>query len=121
MLATSLTRRSAWLPSLGLSLVLLTGCDEDVVEPDPADSVVAMRVVIGNTTVTINEGNQVTGGPVVIPAGITNMTVSFLDESNNVVSGLDEFELRVTVTNTALVRFDRTGAFAGTLTRLGAG
>jgi hypothetical protein len=105
-----------------LAGALLTGCSDDPVEPgDPADAVVAMRITIGSTVVTVNEGGTVTGGPVNIGAGATSVSVVFLDSGGATVTGLGDFVVHATPANTGIMTFQSTGAFTGTLTRVSAG
>jgi hypothetical protein len=101
-----------------------TACGDDPVieEPDPAEEVVAMRLTIGSQTITINELGTVTGGPILLPRANTTVTAVFLDEDDSIVTGLDaEFRLEVTIGNTTLATFTRTGAFSGTLAGVAAG
>ena len=116
--------RSRWGMIARFALVgaLLTACGDDPVEPgDPADAVVAMRITVGGTVVTVNEGGTVTGGPVNIGAGATSVSVAFLDSDGDTVTGLGDFVVRATPANTGIMTFQSTGDFTGTLTRVSAG
>jgi hypothetical protein len=78
-----------------------------------------MRLAVGNQVVTVRRSDgAVTGGPIVIGQGATNFSATFLDGSGNPVSGLDDFELRVTPANPGLVTFNRVSALSGTLNRV---
>ena len=109
--------------SLALATSIIAACGDDPVEEeDPADSIVTMTLLVGNQTIIYSKvTSSVTGGPIVIGAGNTVVSVSFKDAAGATVTGLDAFELRVTPTNTALVTFASTGKFTGTLTKVGAG
>jgi hypothetical protein len=98
-------------------------CNDDPAdEGDPAEAVVAMRLTVGSQTITINETGAVTGGPIVLPRGNTNIAAVFLDAANATVSGLDaEFRLEVTTDNASIAAFSRTSSFAGTLVGAAAG
>jgi hypothetical protein len=107
-----------------LPLILaFAACGDDPVaqEEDPADAVVAMRLVVGSQTITVSDNGTVTGGPIVLPRGNTTITASFLDDANAVVTGLDEFRLEVTTDNAAVASFTRTSAFVGNLVGSAAG
>src|SRR5688572_4635960 len=115
--------RIVFLAPLALALVAASACGDDPLgtDDDPADSVVAVRLQIGNTTVTVNEGGVVSGGPAQIGAGATAIAAAFIDSQGNAVAGLGEFELRVTPANAALLTFARNGQFTGTLNRVAPG
>jgi hypothetical protein len=123
MFATHRWTRRLLLAPLAITGALLVGCDDDGTEPedDPADAIEEMRLTIGSGTVTIDRGGNVSGGPVTIAAGATVVTAVFLDDEGATVGGLDEFELRVTPTNTGIMTWQSTSAFSGTLTHVSAG
>ncbi|MCI0436606.1 MAG: hypothetical protein L0271_23655 [Gemmatimonadetes bacterium] len=107
-----------------LPLVLaFAACSDDPMEEeeDPAEAVVAMRLVVGNQTITVADNGTVTGGPINLTQGNTAVTASFLDAANAVVGGLDDFRLEVTSDNAAVASFARTGAFTGNLVGAAAG
>jgi hypothetical protein len=119
------TRALAFAP-LFAAVSLLAACDDDPTDEDHdhAEEIVTYRVQIGNSTVVLNEGGGiVSGGPVVIGAGVHNVTVTYLDAAGaSLNSELEaDFETRIAPANAALVTFARTGAFTGTLTRVAAG
>jgi hypothetical protein len=115
------TRFATSLFVAAVAIPFAASCDEDPVEPeDPADAIVAIRLTAGTQNVTITEGSA--QGSFTLPIGATNVTATFLDEDDAAVTlDSDEFEIQLEPSNTALVTFARTGAFAGTLTGVAAG
>src|SRR5688572_24531363 len=101
MFWTARKTRLAMLAPLFAGLGLATACGDDPTdeEEDPAELIETIRLGIGNQTVGIAKGGAVTGGPIVI-SGNTNVTATFLDASGNPVAALQDFELRLTPTNT---------------------
>jgi hypothetical protein len=95
-------------------------CDEAEVEPEP--EVATLRLVLGgSTTVDINAETGA-GGPIVI-SGSTSFSAQFLkvDGSPETLVTDADFRLDVTPTNTAIVTFTRSGAFAGTFNKVSTG
>lgn len=97
-------------------VVGLTACDDDPTDVEPEPDVEAVRLVIGTTTVTIS-GGVVTGGPVTIPVGDTNVTATFLNSAGvqDPIAHSDEFELRIESSDDAIASFTSTGDFTGTI------
>jgi hypothetical protein len=125
MIMLSVMRRNARRFAIALPLLMLVAAacgDDPVAEEDPAEAVVAMRLTIGTQTITVSDNGTVTGGPIMIPVGNTAITAAFLDDANQVVTGLDaEFRLDVTTNNANVATFTATSAFAGNLTGVAAG
>jgi hypothetical protein len=118
-------RRLLAMFAMALLVSFTVACDDDDAtdpEEDAADRIVTMRLAVGLQVINVRrvDGN-VTGGPIAIGAGATNISATFLDASGNTMAGLDEFELRVTSGNTAFVTFNRVSTFAGTLVRVAPG
>ena len=115
-------RFRSFLPYFAMfTLLAVAACDDDPVEPeDPADAVVTMRLTVGTQAINITDGN-VTGGPINLSVGNMAITATFLDDAGAQVTGLDDFELRVTSDNATVASFNRTGAFAGNLVGAAAG
>jgi hypothetical protein len=117
------TRSLAFVPTIA-ALSLLAACGDDPVEPgDPAEEIATIRITIGANTANLNvDGTAISGIPIVIPAGTHPVTATFLDDAGASLNAeLGEFEMRLTPANTAVLTFARTGAFAGTVTRVAAG
>jgi hypothetical protein len=111
------------LPLLVPMLLVAAAACSDSTEPEPEPEVATMRLIIGGTdTVTVAENGAVTGGPITIDA-TTSIAAEWLRDDGTpdpIVDGAT-FELAVVVANTGIVTFTRTGAFAGTLTKVAAG
>jgi hypothetical protein len=123
---TRWTRALALAPLLA-AVSVLAACDDSPTDEDHdhAEEVASIRIAIGASVVVMNTSGTVTSGPnpVIIGTGTHTVGVSFLDDAGATInSELEgEFEARLTPANTALVTFARTGAFAGTLTRVAPG
>jgi hypothetical protein len=104
--------------SLGLMLAACTGA-----EPEAEPAVATMRLTVGTQTIDVADNGAVTPAAGITISANTNLTATFLkaDGSAETLVTADEFELRVTPANAALVTFTRSGAFAGTLNRLASG
>ena len=109
------------LVSLCVGPGAVSGCGDGDDDFDPADQVLQMRLLVGAQTLVVSLGGGVTNAPIVIGAGETSLSAAFLNPAGNPMGGLDDFELRVTPANTALVRFNRISAFAGTLIEVAPG
>lgn len=101
-------------------------CDSDSTGPDDhdhAEEVASIRLTVGSQTITIAENGAVTGGPVILTAGgATAISAEFLaDDGDEVDVHDDDFRLDIEPSNTGVVAFARTGAFAGTLSGVAAG
>jgi hypothetical protein len=119
------TRALTFAP-LFATVAMMAACGDDPTaeEEDPAEAIESVRLTIGASTVTLNTSGTVISGtsPIVIPAGTHVVTATFLDGAGASINAeLGEFEMRLTPANAALLTFTRTGAFAGTLTRVAAG
>ena len=136
------TRRShmAVFAPFVLAVVLSAGCGDGGTKPEftPEEQLAPTGLHFGdgyiaaifgndpnpdlNALVDVWAGGRVEGAAVVIAAGAPTMvTATFHDAATNLVTGLDEYEFMVTPADTAMLRFTRTSAFAGRLTRLAAG
>ncbi len=118
-----LRKKHLILLALALATSFTAACGDDpVVEEDPADAIVKMNLLVGTQGIMVTaESGVVAGGPIVIGAGTTAFAASFVDAAGATVTGLDEFEVRVTPVNTAVVTYTSTGKFTGTLTRIAPG
>ena len=121
------TRRLAFVPLLA-AVALLSACDDDPTngDDDPGERVESFRITIAGNSgpLTLNaSGTPVSGPNPLIVSGTRAITVEFLDASGNSLNSQLEgdFEARIESANGALVTFARTGAFAGTVTRMGVG
>ena len=106
---------------LAAALVSASACGDDSDDFDPADQVLQMRLLVGSQVIVVSEGGGVSGAPIAIGGGATNISATFLNPSGNPVGGLDDYELRVTPANTSIVRFNRVSAFAGELAQVAVG
>ncbi|HUF67413.1 MAG TPA: hypothetical protein VMM79_02085 [Longimicrobiales bacterium] len=95
----------------------LVACGDSTGPDDHEEIPHEVRLTVGSQVITINEDGVVTGGPITIPVGSTNITAVFLDDEGDVIGDLsaDEYELQVTSDNAAVASFNRTSAFAGSL------
>jgi len=114
--------RSLLFAPLLATAALVAACDDDSTEPedDPADAIVEMRLNIASVTVTIDRGGNVTPGQLNFGPGIGTISATFVDSEGATVTGLDEFELRVTFDD-PFMTYESTGPFTGTLTNVSAG
>jgi hypothetical protein len=93
----------------------LVACGDSTDPDDHEELPHEVRLTIGTQVVTINDSGVVTGGPIMIPIGITIITAVFLDDEDAVIDDLsaDEYELRVTSDDPVVASFNRSSAFAG--------
>jgi hypothetical protein len=120
----AILRRRTLLAMLFVSAFTVSACSDDPVEADPEPEVATLRLVIGTQTVSVNVASGVvTGGPVVIARGNTNVTATFLRADGSaepLVTGT-LFRLDGTSSNNAVLTYTSTGPFTGTLNGLQAG
>ena len=119
----AILRRRTLLAVLFVSAFTVSACS-DSTEPDPEPAVATLRLVIGTQTVSVNVASgAVTGGPVIIARGNTNVTATFLraDGSAEALVTGTLFRLDGTSSNSAVVTYTSTGAFTGTLNGVQAG
>ena len=120
---TTLRRNAPFAAVLALTAFAMPGCD-DSVEPEPEPEVETLRLTIGTQTVSVNiDSGVITGGPVVIQRGNTNLLAVFLraDGTPDPLVTATTFRLEVTSSNNAVLTFTRSGPFTGTLNGLQAG
>ena len=120
----AMLRRRTLLAMLFVSTFTVSACGDDGVEPEPEPEVATLRLVIGTQTVSVNVASgAVTGGPVIIARGNTNVTATFLRADGSaepLVTGT-LFRLDASSSNSAVVTYTSTGPFTGTLNGLQAG
>lgn len=112
-----------WLSAaLPFFVLASAACNDDPTVPaDPADDVVEIRLDVGLQEVRIVDGT-VTGGPIVLPVGATQITATFHDANGDAVTlSADDYRLDIEIVSAAVAAFTRTGAFQGTLTGIAAG
>jgi hypothetical protein len=121
------TRALAFVPLLA-AIATLAACDDNPTDDDddgddPAEAIATMRITIGAITIFMTPEGTIPSGPTsfTVGGGVHIVSAAFLDANGQVVTGLGDFEFRLTPTNTSLVTFARTGPFSGTLTRVAPG
>jgi hypothetical protein len=82
-----------------------------------------MRLTVGASSVEVEEDGTVTGGPLMVPAGNSTLTVEWLraDGTDDPLVTDEEFQLIATVSNTAVLTATRVDAFSFTINGLQAG
>lgn len=106
--------RRALLAGL-LALAALAGCsdDEGSAPPPPEPDVAILRIEVGNQVITVDAAGTVTGGPIIVPRGLVDLTMEFLDATDqpDPVVTPDAFEGRVFSLSETVVEPTRTGPF----------
>ena len=119
----------------GLAAVLclaapLTACDEEIEYDYSASAQVArvnaIRITIGNQTMTVFKDGKVTLGPLVLIRPSADVSTVLLDENDQEITGADAKDIRVdmgrlTGGSTLGVTFTRTSDFSGRFTATTAG
>ncbi len=95
-----------------LAALLAVGCNDDGGNaPIPEPDVATMRITVAGQAVDVSSDGDVFGGPIVIPDGISDLTVVFLEPGggpSDLVTP-EEFRLDVASGNTGIVTVVRVG------------
>jgi hypothetical protein len=123
MLSTLHVRRRFHLTAM-LALLALgaAACgDDDETGPEEEPEVQTLTLAVGASTVTVNRTSGAFSGPLLVPAGASQVTAQWrrADGSNETLITSDEFDLRIVPTNAASATWTANGAFGGTLTVTG--
>lgn len=102
-----------------LAFAALAGCSDDDggPPPPPEPDVATLRIEVGNQIITVDAAGTVTGGPIIVPRGTVDLTMEFLDATDqpDPVVTPDDFEGRVFTLSETVVEPTRVGPFEFTL------
>ncbi|MGH7477122.1 MAG: hypothetical protein ACRELD_12690 [Longimicrobiales bacterium] len=97
-----------------LALFAIAGCGDDPVAEED-EEVFEMVLTVGTQVVTIIGGTVAGTFDLGVNSTSTLTTAFFAADGDAMVLDVDEFELRITSSNAAVVDFTSTGPFTGTL------
>lgn len=113
------------LAALALALplaIIMAGCSDDPVVPHDEELPHEMQLTIGGTVVTVTEFGSYTPNPVILAPGAHEVSVVFLDDDGAPMDiHDDDYRLDIISDQPAVVTYDASSAFTGTLTAVAAG